>query len=60
MYSLKVEEDDYAIKPMSCPGGMLVYKLEPRSYKELPMRMGELGEMSLEQLVGLVKRGANV
>ena len=43
MYSLKVEEDDYVIKPMSCPGGMLVYKLEPRSYKELPMRMGELG-----------------
>ena len=43
MYSLKVEEDDYAIKPMSCPGGMLVYKLEPRSYKEFPMRMGELG-----------------
>ena len=43
MYSLKVEEDDYAIKPMSCPGGMLVYKLEPRSYKELPVRMGELG-----------------
>ncbi len=43
MYSLKVEEDDYAIKPMSCPGGMLVYKLQPRSYKELPMRMGELG-----------------
>ncbi len=43
MYSLKVEDDDYAIKPMSCPGGMLVYKLEPRSYKELPMRIGELG-----------------
>lgn len=43
MYSLKVEEDDYAIKPMSCPGGMLVYKLEPKSYKELPIRMGELG-----------------
>ena len=43
MYSLKVEEDDYAIKPMSCPGGMLVYKLEPRSYKELPIRMAELG-----------------
>lgn len=43
MYSLKVEEDDYAIKPMSCPGGMLVYQLEPRSYKDLPMRMGELG-----------------
>ena len=43
MYSLKVEDEDYAIKPMSCPGGMLVYKLQPRSYKELPMRMGELG-----------------
>ena len=43
MYSLKVEDEDYAIKPMSCPGGMLVYKLEPRSYKELPMRIGELG-----------------
>ena len=43
MYSLNVEEDEYAIKPMSCPGGMLVYKLEPRSYKELPMRLGELG-----------------
>lgn len=43
MYSLKVEGDDYAIKPMSCPGGMLVYKLEPRSYKELPIRMAELG-----------------
>ncbi len=43
MYSLKVEDKDYAIKPMSCPGGMLVYKLEPRSYKDLPMRMGELG-----------------
>lgn len=43
MYSLKVEDDDYVIKPMSCPGGMLAYKLEPRSYKELPIRMGELG-----------------
>ena len=43
MYSLEVEDDEYAIKPMSCPGGMLVYKLEPRSYKELPMRLGELG-----------------
>lgn len=43
MYSLKVEGDDYAIKPMSCPGGMLVYKLEPKSYKQLPIRMAELG-----------------
>lgn len=43
MYSLKVEDEEYAIKPMSCPGGMLVYKLEQRSYRELPMRIGELG-----------------
>ena len=43
MYTLKVDEEDYAIKPMSCPGGMLVYKMQPRSYKELPMRIGELG-----------------
>jgi len=43
MYSLQVEEEDYAIKPMSCPGGMLVYKLQPKSYKELPIRMAELG-----------------
>ena len=43
MYALKVDDADYAIKPMSCPGGMLVYKLQPRSYKELPMKLGELG-----------------
>ena len=43
MYSLQVDEEDYAIKPMSCPGGMLVYKLQPKSYKELPIRMAELG-----------------
>ncbi len=43
MYTLKVDEADYAIKPMSCPGGMLVYKSQPRSYKELPMKLGELG-----------------
>ncbi len=43
MYALKVDDADYAIKPMSCPGGMLVYKSQPRSYKELPMKLGELG-----------------
>ena len=44
MDSLKVDHDaDFAIKPMRCPGGMFVYKMEPRSYKELPMRLGELG-----------------
>ncbi len=43
MYTLKVDEEDFAIKPMNCPGGILVYKNEPHSYKDLPIRMGELG-----------------
>lgn len=43
MYTTVIDETDYAIKPMNCPGGMLVYKLEPRSYRDLPMRIGELG-----------------
>ena len=43
MYTLEVDEKDFAIKPMNCPGGMLVYKMEPHSYRELPIRMGELG-----------------
>ena len=43
MYTTVIDEEDYAVKPMNCPGGMLVYKVEPRSYKDLPMRVGELG-----------------
>ena len=43
MYALEIDDTDYAIKPMNCPGGMLVYKMEPRSYRDLPMRIGELG-----------------
>lgn len=43
MYQTKIEDDIYAIKPMNCPGGMLVYGSKPRSYKELPLRFGELG-----------------
>lgn len=43
MYTTVIDDVDYAVKPMNCPGGMLVYKMEPHSYKELPMRMGELG-----------------
>ena len=43
MYVTKVDEEDFAIKPMNCPGGILVYKNEPHSYKDLPIRMGELG-----------------
>ncbi|MDY3724066.1 MAG: threonine--tRNA ligase [Candidatus Borkfalkiaceae bacterium] len=43
MYTTKIDGEDCAIKPMNCPGGMLIYKLEPHSYKDLPMRIGELG-----------------
>ena len=43
MYTTSIDETDFAIKPMNCPGGMLVYKMEPRSYRDLPMRVGELG-----------------
>lgn len=43
MYTTKIDGEDCAIKPMNCPGGMLVYKMEPHSYKDLPIRMGELG-----------------
>ncbi|MCR5755652.1 MAG: threonine--tRNA ligase [Acetatifactor sp.] len=43
MYTTNVDNIDYAIKPMNCPGGMLVYKSKPHSYKEFPMRVGELG-----------------
>jgi len=43
MYTTVIDEEDFAIKPMNCPGGMLVYKSKPRSYKDLPIRMGELG-----------------
>lgn len=43
MYTTVIDETDFAVKPMNCPGGMLVYKMEPRSYRELPLRMGELG-----------------
>ena len=43
MYTTKIDGEDCAIKPMNCPGGMLVYKLTPHSYKDLPIRMGELG-----------------
>lgn len=43
MYTTVIDDTDYAIKPMNCPGGMLVYKMQPHSYRELPIRMGELG-----------------
>lgn len=43
MYTTVIDDTDFAIKPMNCPGGMLVYKMQPHSYRELPIRMGELG-----------------
>ena len=43
MYTTKIDGEDCAVKPMNCPGGMLVYKLWPHSYKDLPIRMGEMG-----------------
>ncbi len=43
MYTTVIDETDFALKPMNCPGGMLVYKSQPRSYRDLPLRMGELG-----------------
>lgn len=43
MYTTVIDDEDYAVKPMNCPGGMLVYKNSPHSYRELPLRVGELG-----------------
>lgn len=43
MYTTKIDGEDCAVKPMNCPGGMLVYKLEPHSYKDLPLRVAEMG-----------------
>src|SRR5574344_2175624 len=52
MYTTVIDDHDFAIKPMNCPGGMLVYKLESRSYKDLPLRMGELGQVHRHEKSG--------
>ncbi|MBR6815953.1 MAG: threonine--tRNA ligase [Clostridia bacterium] len=52
MYTTVIDEQDFAIKPMNCPGGMLVYKSELRSYKDLPMRVGELGLVHRHEMSG--------
>ena len=52
MYFTKIDEEDYAVKPMNCPGGMLVYKSHPHSYRDLPLRMGELGLVHRHELSG--------
>jgi threonyl-tRNA synthetase len=52
MYTLNIDEEEYAIKPMNCPGGMLVYKQETHSYRELPIRAAELGRVHRHELSG--------
>ena len=52
MYTTVIDGEDYAVKPMNCPGGMLVYKNEPHSYRDLPMRMAELGIVHRHELSG--------
>ena len=52
MYTTVIDEQDYAIKPMNCPGGMLVYKSQPHSYRDLPLRMAELGLVHRHELSG--------
>lgn len=52
MYTVQIDEEDFAIKPMNCPGSLLVYKSEMHSYKDLPLRMGEIGRVHRHELSG--------
>lgn len=52
MYATKIDDEDYCIKPMNCPGGVMVYKSQPHSYRELPLRVGELGLVHRHELKG--------
>ncbi len=52
MYFTKIDDEDYAVKPMNCPGGMLVYKTHQHSYRDLPLRLGELGLVHRHELSG--------
>ena len=52
MYSTKIDDEDYCIKPMNCPGGVMVYASKPHSYRELPMRVGELGLVHRHEMRG--------
>ena len=52
MYTTVIDDTDFAVKPMNCPGGILVYKTKMRSYKDLPLRMGELGLVHRHELSG--------
>ena len=52
MYATVIDDEDYCIKPMNCPGGVLVYRSQPHSYRELPLRVGELGLVHRHELRG--------
>lgn len=52
MYTTLIDDQDFAIKPMNCPGGILVYKTKPHSYRDLPLRIGELGQVHRHELSG--------
>lgn len=52
MYTTVIDGEDFAVKPMNCPGGMLVYKTEPHSYRDLPLRVAELGLVHRHELSG--------
>mgnify|MGYP002509557125 CR=1 FL=1 len=52
MYTTVIDDVDFAVKPMNCPGGMLVYASEPHSYRELPLRVGEIGLVHRHELSG--------
>jgi len=52
MYCTEIDEETFCVKPMNCPGGVLVYKNQPHSYRELPMRVGELGLVHRHELKG--------
>ncbi len=54
MYFLKIDEEDYAVKPMNCPGGIICYKRRPHSYRELPIRYGELGLVHRHERSGVL------
>lgn len=52
MYTSMIDDKEFALKPMNCPGGMLVYKSEGHSYRDLPLRVGELGRVHRHELSG--------
>ena len=54
MYTTRIDGEDYCVKPMNCPGGVLVYKSRPHSYRELPIRLGELGLVHRHEMRGAI------